>query len=236
MNKKIEVKSEERVFDDYLKIDKAIISETDEKGESVEYSRFKLDRPEAVSIILYNSDDDTVILVKQHRYATHGKVSDNIFEIVAGKIDEGEDHEDAARREVEEEVGYKIKEENLIYMSSFFASPGYSSEVVHLYAATVTSEDKVSEGGGLDGEHENIEIVNVPATQFFQMASRGEIVDAKSIIGANALWHLRNGQRVDIGLSYYEKLMKDKSELQAQQNAEDSTDSNENLDANETSK
>jgi ADP-ribose pyrophosphatase len=216
-NPTIEVTSEERDYDKYFKIDKAIITETSESGEITTYNRFKLTRPDAVAVIIYNSDDDTVVLIKQHRYPTHGKVNGDIYEIVAGKMDEGEDHKQTAIREVEEEVGYKIQEDKLIYKSSFFASPGYSSEIIHLYAASVTNADKVSNGGGLQGEHENIEIFHVPAPEFFNMFVTGEIIDAKSIIGANALWHLRNDDRVKVGLQYYEQLRLDNARKIADQ-------------------
>jgi ADP-ribose pyrophosphatase len=197
--------AETRDYDGYLKIDKAIFKETHESKGEVTYSRFKLTRPDAVAIVLYNSDDDTIILVKQHRYPIQGKVTSNIYEIIAGKIDEGEDPSHAAIREVEEEVGYKIQEGNLIYQSSFFASPGYSSEIIHLYAASVANKDKVSDGGGVEGEHENIDIHHVPVENLFNMLTSGEIVDAKSIIGAHALWHIRNDGRVEIGLKYFEE-------------------------------
>ena len=210
MNKPtIELISEERDYDKYLKIDRATVKETSESGEETTYARFKLTRPDAVAVIIYNSDDDTVVLVKQHRYPTHGKVEGDIYEIVAGKMDEGEDHRQTAIREVEEEVGYKIQEDKLIYKSSFFASPGYSSEIIHLYAASVRNSDRISSGGGLQGEHENIQIFHIPAPEFFNMFVTGEIIDAKSIIGANALWHLRNDDRVKVGLQYYEQLRLD---------------------------
>lgn len=209
---KKEVASENRVFDGYIKIDMGTVNEINESGTVVDtYSRFKVVRPDAVAVLIYNSDDDTVVLIKQHRYPTHGKVDSDIYEIVAGKIDEGEQHRQTALREVEEEVGYRIQEDKLIYKSSFFASPGYSSEIIHLYVASVKNSDRVSSGGGLQGEHENIEIFHVPAPEFFNMFVTGEIIDAKSIIGANALWHLRNSDRVEIGLKYYEQLRRDNS-------------------------
>lgn len=228
MNKPtIELISEERDYDKYLKIDKATVKETSESGEETTYNRFKLTRPDAVAVILYNSDDDTVVLLKQHRYPTHGKVDGDIYEIVAGKMDEGEDPAQTAIREVEEEVGYKIPEDKLIYKSSFFASPGYSSEIIHLFAASITNSDRVSNGGGLQGEHENIEIFHVPAPEFFNMFVTGEIIDAKSIIGANALWHLRNDDRVKIGLQYYEQLRLDNARKIADKVINDPDDADE---------
>ena len=208
-NKKIELVSEERVYNSYVKVDEGLFKETNENGEEVTYQRSRVVRPDAVAVIVYHSDDDAVMLVKQSRYPTYGKVNGDIFEIVAGKMDEGEEPFQTALREVEEEIGYKIKEENLLYRSSFFASPGYSTEIIHLFAASVSNEDIVSDGGGVQGEHENIEIHKIPVKEFFDMFGRGEIVDAKTIIGANALWHLRNGDRVEIGLQYYEQLRLD---------------------------
>lgn len=204
---KIEVVSEKRAYDGYIKVDEAVVKEVSENGKEVSYPRSKVVRPDAVAVIVYNSDEENIILVKQHRYPTQGKVNEEIYEIVAGKIDEGESTESAAIREVEEEIGYRIKEENLLYRSSFFASPGYSSEVIHLFAASVSNEDKVSDGGGVDGEHENIEIHNIPVSEFFKIFGNDEIVDAKTIIAANALWHLRNSDRVEKGLRYYQELM-----------------------------
>lgn len=227
---KIEVVSEERDYDKYFKVDKAKVKQTNPDGSIEEYDRFKLTRPDAVAVILYNSDEDTVVLVKQHRYPTHGKVTADIFEIVAGKMDEGEDPKQTAIREVREEVGYEVKPDNMMYRSSFFASPGYSSEIVHLYAASVSNADRVAEGGGVEGEHENIDIYHIPAPEFFNMFGRGEIIDAKTIIGANALWHLRNDDRVEIGLQYYEQFRLDKAKAIADKVINEPEEDEENAD------
>jgi len=206
MKKKIEVISESRAYDGYLKIEEAIIKETDSEDQ-VQYSRFALKRPDAAAILVYNADEDTVILVKQHRYPAHVHgISEDIYEIPAGKVDGDEKPEAAAIREVKEEIGYDIKEGNMIFVSKYFPSVGYSSEMIHLYAATVTNSDKTSEGGGAEGEHENIDIYDVPATEVFNMISSGEIIDGKTIMGASKLWRLRNDQFVKLGKQYYEIL------------------------------
>jgi nudix-type nucleoside diphosphatase (YffH/AdpP family) len=206
----VEIVSEERDYDKYLKIDKATVKEVNESGEEISYNRYKLTRPDAVAVVIYNIDNDTIVLVKQHRYPIHSKVTGEIFEIVAGKMDEGEEPKTTAIREIEEEVGYKVPEDRIYYRGSFFASPGYSSEIVHLYAASVKDSDKISDGGGLQGEHENIEIFHVPVSEVFKMLSNGSIVDAKTIIGIYNLWHLQNDDRVNLGLEYYEKSLTNK--------------------------
>jgi len=209
MNKiNIEIKAEKRVYDGYLKIEEGFVSEIENGEVTVEYSRFALNRPNAVAVLVYNSDEDTVVLVRQHRYPVHvqGGFDSHILEIPAGKIEGDEDPRDTAIREVKEEIGYDIKEDKVFLMSEFFPSPGYSSEIIHLYAATVRNEDKTSDGGGVEGEHENIEILNVSANEFFKMVTSGEIIDGKTIMGANAFWHLRNDNLVELGRKYLEIL------------------------------
>ena len=205
---KIEKVNEARDYDKYLKIDVAVFKETKESGEETTFNRYSLTRPDASAVLVYNSDEDTVIMVQQHRYPVdvHKGFDANILEIVAGKIDGDEDPRDAAIREVKEEIGYEIKEGKIIMMSKYFPSPGYSSEVIYLFAATVTNKDKTSEGGGVDGEHENITVHNIPANEFFGMVTSGEIIDGKTIMGASAFWHLRNDGFVQLGRQYSEIL------------------------------
>ena len=207
-DKKIEIISQNRAYDGYLKIDEAVINETDESGEQNHYTRFKLTRPDAAAVLVYNQDTDSVVMVKQHRYPIYGKFEGDLLEVVAGKVDEGEDPLTAAIREVEEEIGYKIEKNDMRYRGSYFPSPGYSSEIIHLYIVKVHDKDKISEGGGVEGEHENIEIVNVPTKNFFDMVANGEIVDGKTIAAANAFWHLRNDSHVQKGIEYYNKYHK----------------------------
>lgn len=201
---KVQTISQNRAYDGYLKIDEAVINEIDENGKSVQYTRFKLTRPDAVAIVIYNESEDKVILIRQHRYPIDDRVDEDVLEIVAGKIDGNEDPKDAAIREIEEEVGYKIREGKIGLLNSFFASPGYSTEKIHLFLAFVKNEDKVSEGGGVAGEHENIEIESYGVSEFFDMVADGTICDSKTLIGAQALWHFRNAEVVAAGRKFIE--------------------------------
>lgn len=221
--REIKIISESRVYDGYIKVDEAILNESDGTEKGIQYSRFKITRPDAAAILVYNAEEDTVILVKQHRYPAVGKVDGDIYEIPAGKIDKGESPEVAALREVKEEIGYDIKEGNMIFMSEYFPSVGYSTEIIYLFAATVTNADKTSDGGGVEGEHENINIHNILATDFFKMISSGEIIDGKTIMGANAFWHLRNDQFIQLGKQYYEILKLENSNKVAEQDANEAS-------------
>jgi hypothetical protein len=65
---------------------------------------------------------------------------------------------------------------------SIFGSPGALSEEVHLYLGIIDATHRVSNGGGLDHEFEDIEVVELPLGDAFNMISSGEITDAKTII------------------------------------------------------
>lgn len=201
----IKVIAETRDYDKYFKIDKGIVEETAEDGSKQTYDRFKLTRPDAVAIVIYNEDTDEVILIRQHRYPIDNKVDGDVLEIVAGKIDGDEDPKEAAIREIKEEVGFDVKENQIGLLNSFFASPGYSSERIYLYLAFVKNEDRTSDGGGVEGEHENIQIETYGVSEFFDMVADGTICDSKTLIGAQALWHFRNAEVVAAGRKFIEE-------------------------------
>ena len=214
---------EQRDYDKYFKIDKATMQETSEDGSTQSYERFKLTRPNAVAVVVYNENEDTVILVRQYRYPIDG----NILEIVAGKIDGDEDPKEAAIREVREEVGFEIKEGKIALLNSFFASPGYSTEKIHLYLAFVKNEDKVSNGGGVEGEHENIEVESYGVREFFDMVADGTNCDSKTLIGAQALWHFRNSEVVNAGRQFIEEQRKNNAKKIAEKVINDESDTDE---------
>jgi nudix-type nucleoside diphosphatase (YffH/AdpP family) len=172
------VEKEKKVFDDKLKIEEATLS--DERGNS--FTKLRVNRPDAVGVLLLNTDTHSYVLTRQFRYPIADKVSEPILEIVAGKIDDGENMKTTAIRETLEETGYKIAEKNLQFLTSCFASPGYSSECLHLYFTVVTNLDKITDGGGLKEEHEQIEIVEIPVDTFDMMLQKGGIRDAKTYI------------------------------------------------------
>ncbi len=113
--------------------------------------------------------DNCVLLVNQFRYA-YGK---EIYEIPAGKLNYGENSEEAAVRELEEETGYRAK---LIKMFDLYPSPGYTDEIIHIYFAesfefTVQKLD--------EGEFLNCEFI--PLDKVLNMIETGEICDAKTV-------------------------------------------------------
>ncbi|WP_192821666.1 NUDIX domain-containing protein [Rufibacter sp. LB8] len=108
----------------------------------------------AASALVYDTKKQKFIFARQYRPA----MEQDLLEIVAGMLDSPDENpEDAVKREMEEEIGYAVDELQLIH--EFYPAPGAVAEKVFLFYAQVSHQ--VSEGGGKDSEHEDIEIVEM---------------------------------------------------------------------------
>jgi ADP-ribose pyrophosphatase len=125
-----------------------------------------------------------MLLVNQFKYPAYEKGPGWITEAVAGMIEKDESPESAACREVEEEIGYKVFK--LEHISTFYVSPGGSSERIILYYAEVDEADKIEAGGGVASEYEDIITVDLSLTEALEQIRSGQIADAKTILGI--LW------------------------------------------------
>ncbi len=189
----VEIKSKKLIFDDFFKVQEAILRYRRFDGKmSRTVRRLNFERGDSVAAIILNRDTQRVILVNQFRYPTYEKGPGWICEIVAGVLEANETPEAAMRREILEEIGYRA--DNLTHLSTFYLSPGSSSERIILYYVEVENADKVSRGGGLAPEDEDIQSVEFSLSEVWQALDSGAIVDAKTII---ALMWLRN--RLELG-------------------------------------
>ncbi len=123
---------------------------------------------------------DHVWLVRQYRHSAGRE----LLEIPAGTVKIGEEYEVCAARELQEEVGMKADKLDLI--GEFFLAPGYSSELMRIYLATGLTSSALPQD-----EDEEIVVEKIPFAQAVQMAIRGELHDAKSIVGLLLAAHLR---------------------------------------------
>jgi ADP-ribose pyrophosphatase len=120
------------------------------------------------------TQDRRVVLVRQYRHATRSY----LWEIPAGKLDRDETPTECARRELREEAGVEFQD--LFELSEFHNSPGYSSELFHLYLAEVTSIGQTQP----DGDEElEMERSIIPLEEALSMIDDGRIIDAKTMIG-----------------------------------------------------
>jgi len=118
------------------------------------------------------TDDNKLLMIRQFRKAAEAVV----WEIPAGKAEPGERFIDTAVRELKEETGYcGEKFESLI---KFYGTIGYNNELIEIFKAHATVK-----GDTNFDEHEAIELFEMELPDLLQMIDRGEIIDAKTIVG-----------------------------------------------------
>ena len=138
------------------------------------------DRGNGAVILLCDPGRGTVLLTRQFRLPAHLNGDEPaLIEACAGLLD-GLDPEACARKEAEEETGYRVGE--VTHLFDAYMSPGSVSEKLSFFVASYSPADRVSRGGGLEGEGEEIEVLEVAFETALGMVRAGEIVDAKTIL------------------------------------------------------
>ena len=184
--RKVEIQKKHIVFDNVFKIQEATLRFQKFNGQMSEpVHRLVFERGDSVAALLFNSDTQKVILINQFRYPTYEKGPGWLYEVVAGVIDANEQPEESVRREVREEIGYQIRE--LTYIATFYVSPGGSSERIILFYGEVGNADRVSAGGGLASEQEDIQQLELALPDLWEALERGDILDAKTLIAVQWL-------------------------------------------------
>jgi len=118
----------------------------------------------SVSILIYDKDLDSVILVKQFRLPVYLKNSDGFtYELCAGLCDKDKSNIEIAKEEVLEECGYDVEINRLKKITSTWASVGSNAAKQEIFYLEVSSKDKAHEGGGL--EEEDIEVIELKVNE-----------------------------------------------------------------------
>ncbi len=187
MIKDIKLIKTEVLSNNWYTLRKITFQFTKKNGEVITQEREAYDRGNGATILLYNVEKKTVILTRQFRLPTYtnGNESGMMIEACAGLLDK-DNAEDCIRRETEEETGYVVKDVKKVFEA--YMSPGSVTEILHFFIAAYSKEMKVSEGGGVDHEEENIEVLEMPYEEALGMIATGEIKDAKTIM---LIQHLR---------------------------------------------
>ena len=184
--RKVEIENKRTLFKDIFTITETNLRFEQFKGSmSDTVRRLVFERGDSVAALLFNRDTQRVILTEQFRFPTYEKSPGWLYEVVAGMIDKGEQAEDAMRREISEEIGYQTHE--LTHIATFYVSPGGSSERIMLYYAEVGDADRISAGGGLASEHEDIRQVDLTLAELWNALENNTIHDAKTLIAVQWL-------------------------------------------------
>ncbi len=181
MNSKVKNIRKVPLSDNWYTLNKIVFDYKMSNGDWVEQEREAYDRGNGATVMLYNRTKQTVILISQFRMPTYlnGNESGMLIESCAGLLD-GDDPETCVIKEAEEESGFKVSKVEKIFES--YMSPGAVTEIIHFYIAEYHENDKVSSGGGLIEEQEDITVLEVSFEKAMSMISTGEIKDAKTIM------------------------------------------------------
>jgi GDP-mannose pyrophosphatase NudK len=181
MNDKVRNLQTEILSDNWYTLKKVTYDYLKANGTWQSQTREAYDRGNGACILLYNKDQGTVILIKQFRLPTYinGNDTGMLIEVCAGLLD-GDNPGDCVRRESEEESGYKVMDVRKIFEA--YMSPGSVTEIVHFFVAEYSKDMRVHEGGGLEHEQEDIEVLELKLDVALEMVNKGEIRDGKTIM------------------------------------------------------
>lgn len=151
-------------------------------GQWEEQVRESYNRGDGVTVLLYDPEKKKVLLTKQFRLPTYvnGNPDGMLIETCAGKLGKNEDPLKGILREIEEETGHRLTEAKKVFEA--YMSPGSVTEIIHFYLARYNDQTKVSAGGGLAEEQENIQMLEFSLPEALKKIKNGEIRDGKTIM------------------------------------------------------
>ncbi|MBO9563909.1 MAG: GDP-mannose pyrophosphatase NudK [Niastella sp.] len=177
----ITILKEEVLSNNWYTLKKFTYEITKDDGSRQVQTREAYDRGNGATVLLYNKASKSVILTRQFRLPTfiNGNATGMLIEACAGLLDK-DNPEDCILREAEEETGYKVSHVEKVFEA--YMSPGSVTEILYFFVAEYSTDMKVSDGGGIEAEQENIEVLELPFESAWQLMQQGEIKDAKTIM------------------------------------------------------
>lgn len=180
-NPNVKIQKTEVLSNNWYTLNKVTFDYKNKNGDWERQEREAYDRGNGATILLYNKAQQTIILTRQFRMPTYvnGNEDGMLIEACAGLLDK-DNPEDCIRKETEEETGYKITNVQKIF--ECYMSPGSVTEILYFFVAEYDASMKISEGGGVADEQENIEVLELDFDKACSMMQTGEIRDAKTIM------------------------------------------------------
>jgi nudix-type nucleoside diphosphatase (YffH/AdpP family) len=179
-NERVRIRHVEVLSDDWYLLQKTTFDYRRADGIWQTMNRETYDRGNGATILLYNLERRSVILIRQFRFPTYRDGHDGfLVETPAGLLDNASP-EQRIRAEVEEETGYRVTEVRKVF--EVFMSPGSVTEKLHFFVGQYHDGLRSGQGGGNFAEGEDIEVLEVPLQQALLMVAEGEIADGKTIM------------------------------------------------------
>lgn len=187
MNARVRVVDVETLSDDWAVLRKTTFDWRRGDGTWRREARETYDRGDGATILLHDPVAGTVLLIRQFRLPAfvNGHPDGMLLEAPAGLLD-ADEAEAAIRREAEEETGVRVRDVRRLF--DVYMSPGSVTERIAFFAASYSRADRVSEGGGLAHDGEDIEVLELPLAEAIAMIKTGEIADGKTIMLLQWAW------------------------------------------------
>ncbi|MCP4999759.1 MAG: NUDIX domain-containing protein [Hyphomicrobiales bacterium] len=180
ISNRVRVRETRKIHQGWSSLTEATIDFQRRDGDWQTMVRDSYDCGHGSSILLYNLERRTVILVRQFRYSAYSDGYDElIIETPAGLLDDASP-EERIRAEAEEETGYRIRSVRKVFEA--YISPGAVVQKIFCFVGAYTSEDRISDGGGLASEGEDIEVMEIDFDAAYAMIADYRIRDAKTIM------------------------------------------------------
>jgi nudix-type nucleoside diphosphatase (YffH/AdpP family) len=166
--------------DDWYVLKKTIFDFQRRDGGWQRQSRETYDRGNGATILLFDRARKTVILTRQFRFPVFVNGHDGMLVEAPGGLLDNASPEERIRAGVEEETGYRVRDVQKVFEA--YMSPGSVTEKLHFFVAEYDSASRIGEGGGIEAEGEDLEVIELTFDDALAAVRRGEIVDAKTIM------------------------------------------------------
>lgn len=177
----VQIENTEILSDDWYVLQKTTFKHRRVDGRWQTLTRETYDRGNGATILLFNVERGTVVLTRQFRYPTfvNGNTEGRLIEAAAGLLDRVHP-EKRIRQEAEEETGYRLNNVELVFEA--YMSPGSVTERLYFYVASYDESDRISGGGGIYDEGEDIEVLEMTFSDAMSKIQSGDICDGKTIM------------------------------------------------------
>lgn len=180
MQDHVRIHSEQVLADDWHILKKTTFDFRRRDGRWQTLTRETYDRGNGATALLYDPRRRTVLLTRQFRFPAYVNGHDGfLIETAAGLLDQASPDQ-RIRAELEEETGRRVGQLRQVF--DVFMSPGSVTERLHFFVGEYDPGSQVSQGGGLEDEGEDIEVLELDADEALAMVARGEIMDGKTIM------------------------------------------------------
>ena len=180
-NNRVKITKTELLSDNWYLLNKITFDYLRNDGRWQTQIRESYDRGDGAAVFMYNKTTKNIVLIRQFRLPSYlnGNASGLLIEACAGLLDR-DDPETCIKKEIFEETGYQIKKVTKIFEA--YMTPGAVTEQIHYFTAEYTDAMKIEQGGGLESEQEDIEVLEMSFSKAIDLLNEGKITDAKTIM------------------------------------------------------